>query len=124
MVVKRVDLTLIVLKMAEVDLVIENKIDFDYLCYTTKNLKLRNDMEIKKVFRQDYVQTKSLVRAAKASGQNAVRRSKALDLTITYIEDGIIYEELPDGTKKQVGQIERNEPSVVLSKGMILHGKK
>lgn len=80
-------------------------------------------MSVKKIFRQDYGQTKSLVRAANASGYNAVRRSKALDLTITYIEDGVIYEELPDGSKIEIGIVERKEPAIVLSKGMVLHGK-
>lgn len=80
-------------------------------------------MSVKKIFRQDYGQTKSLLRAASVSGLNAVRRSKALDLTITYIEDGIIYEELPDGTIKKIGIVERKEPVIVLMKGMVLHGK-
>lgn len=80
-------------------------------------------MSVKKIFRQDYGQTKSLVRAASASGYNAIRRSKALDLTITYIEDGIIYEELPDGTKKEIGIVKRKEPAIILMKGMVLHGK-
>jgi hypothetical protein len=80
-------------------------------------------MSVKKIFRQDYSQTKSLVRAANISGRNAVRRSKALDLTITYIEDGIIYEELPDGTKKAIGEVEKKDAQVVLVKGMVLHGK-
>lgn len=80
-------------------------------------------MSVKKIFRQDYGQTKSLVRVATVSGRNAVRRSKALDLTITYIEDGIIYEELPDGTKKAIGEVEKKDAAVVLVKGMILHGK-
>lgn len=79
-------------------------------------------MSVKKIFRQDYGQTKSLVRAATNSGHNAVRRSKALDLTITFIEDGIIYEEHPDGTKKPIGEVERKEATVVV-KGMVLHGK-
>ncbi|MCL9808927.1 hypothetical protein [Flavobacterium luminosum] len=80
-------------------------------------------MSVKKIFRQDYGQTKLLVKAGTVSGHNAVRRSKALDLTITYIEDGIVYEELPDGTKKQVRIVERKEPAIVLTKGMVLHGK-
>ncbi len=80
-------------------------------------------MSVKKIFRQDYDQTRLLVKVGRVSSHNAVRRSKALDLTITYIEDGIVYEELPDGTKKQISIVEKKEPTIVLAKGMILHGK-
>lgn len=80
-------------------------------------------MKGKRVFRQDYSQTKSLVRAGKISGENAIRRSKALDLVVTYIEDGIVYEELPDGSKKQIEVLERKPATIVLEKGMVLHGK-
>jgi hypothetical protein len=80
-------------------------------------------MSVKKFFRQDYGQTKSLVGAANASGYKAVNRSKALNLNITYIEDGIIYEELPDGRKKEIGIVKRKEPAIVSMKGMVLHDK-
>jgi hypothetical protein len=42
---------------------------------------------------------------------------------ITYIEDSIIYEELPDGRKKEIGIVKRKEPAIVPMKGMVLHGK-
>jgi hypothetical protein len=80
-------------------------------------------MRTKVVFRQDYNQTKSLVKAGKVSGENAVRRSKALDLVVTYIENGIVYEELPDGSKKQIEVLERKPAKIILEKGMVLHGK-
>ncbi len=80
-------------------------------------------MRAKRVFRQDYNQTKSLVKAGKISGENAVRRSKALDLVVTYIEDGIVFEELPDGSKKQIEVLERKPADIVFEKGMVFHGK-
>lgn len=80
-------------------------------------------MKIKTVFRQDYNQTKSLVKAGKISGENAVRRSKALNLVVTYIEDGIVYEELPDGSKIQIDVLEKKPAQIIFEKGMILHGK-
>ena len=80
-------------------------------------------MRAKRVFRQDYNQTKSLVKAGKISGENAVRRSKALDLVVTYIEDGIVFEELPDGSKKQIEILERKPADIVFEKGMVFHGK-
>ena len=80
-------------------------------------------MKGKRVFRQDYNQTKSLVKAGIISGDNAVRRSKALDLVVTYIENGIVYEERPDGSKKQIEVLVRKPADIVLEKGMVFHGK-
>lgn len=80
-------------------------------------------MKGKRIFRQDYNQTKSLVKAGIISGDNAVRRSKALDLVVTYIENGIIYEEQPDGSKKQIEVLERKPVKIILEKGMVFHGK-
>jgi hypothetical protein len=80
-------------------------------------------MNTKKIFRQDYNQTKSLVKAGRISGENAVRLSKALDLVVTYIENGIIYEELPDGSKKQIEVLEKKPTKIILEKGMVFHGK-
>lgn len=80
-------------------------------------------MKTKKVFRKDYNQTKSLVRAGKISGENAVRRSKALDLVVTYIENGIVFQELPDGSKKEIEILKRKPADIVFEKGMVFHGK-
>lgn len=59
-------------------------------------------MSLQKIFRQDYRQTKLLVRAASAGGDNAVRRSKALGLTTTYIEDGLYMRSSPMEPKKKL----------------------
>jgi hypothetical protein len=80
-------------------------------------------MNTKKIFRQDYNQTKSLVRAGRISGENAVRRSKALNLVVTYIENGIVYEELPDSSKKQIEVLEKKPAKIIFEKGMVFHGK-
>lgn len=80
-------------------------------------------MASKMHFIKDYRQTKSLEKASREAAVNAVRHAKALDLTITYIENGSIYDEHPDGTIVKKKDIVRKETSVVLTKGMILHAK-
>ncbi len=80
-------------------------------------------MKTKRVFKQDINHTNSLVKVAKVSSENAIRRSKALDLVVTYIENGIVYEEFPDGSKKQIEVLERKPAKIILEKGMVFHGK-
>ena len=80
-------------------------------------------MKSNKVFRKDVGQTNLLVKVGRLSGRNAVRRSKAMDLVVTYIEKGVVYEEQPDGSKIQIDIIERNSAQISLKKGMVLHGK-
>lgn len=63
-------------------------------------------MNKKKVFRLDYAQIKSLVNARMVVATNALRHSKALDLSITFIDKGDVYEELPNGAKNVVASIE------------------
>jgi len=74
-------------------------------------------------FIKDYKQTKSLEEAGKEASVNAVRHARALDLTITYIENGIVYEEHPDGSVIQKKKIAIKEAPVTLTKGMVLHAK-
>ena len=76
-----------------------------------------------RVFRKDVSQTNLLVKVGKVSGRNAIRRSKAMDLVVTYIEKGVVYEEQPDGTKIQIDFVEINPSKIPLKKGMILRGK-
>lgn len=73
--------------------------------------------------RKDYRQTKSLEIAGKQAATNAVRHAKALDLTITYIEDGAVYNERPDGTKTLVKTVQRRATPFAITKGMVLHAK-
>jgi hypothetical protein len=80
-------------------------------------------MKRNKVFRKDLSQTNLLVKVGKESGRNAVRRSKAMDLVVTYIENGKVIEEQPDGSKNQIETIEIQPLPIRIKKGMILHGK-
>ncbi|MBC7522838.1 MAG: hypothetical protein H7239_00130 [Flavobacterium sp.] len=73
-------------------------------------------MNTKKIFRQDYNQTKSLVKAERIIDKNAVRQSKALNLVVTYIENGIVFEGLPVGSKKQIEVLEKNQPKLFSKK--------
>jgi hypothetical protein len=77
-------------------------------------------MEAKKVFKRDYAQTKILVKAGRISAKNAIRRSKALNQTITYIDKGVIFKEMPNGSKEIIGTVEPVTAQVKLKKGMIL----
>lgn len=74
-------------------------------------------------FVKDHKQTKSLEKAGKEAAINAVRHAKALDLTITYIENGIVYEEHPDGTVIQKKKVVQKKSPIALTKGMVLHAK-
>lgn len=80
-------------------------------------------MSVKKFFRRDNGQTKSLVKVSTEAATNAVRHAKALDLTITYIENGAVYEEQPNGTVTLKKTIEKKESPISLTKGMVLHAK-
>jgi len=46
--------------------------------------------------------SKKLAEIAKRASEKAIRESKALNLTITYMENGILYRENPDGTRKEI----------------------
>ena len=76
------------------------------------------------VFRKDVLQTKALVKAARVSAKRAFSGSKALGLSVSYIKDGIIYEEDPNGNTCIKSQIEPLvETSFKIEKGLILHAK-
>ena len=76
------------------------------------------------VFRRDVFQTKVLIKAARVSGRRAFTGSKALGLSISYIKDGIVYEEDANGNTSIKNHI---EPSVdapfKIEKGLVLHAK-
>ncbi|MFN0188225.1 MAG: hypothetical protein ACKVQV_05940 [Bacteroidia bacterium] len=50
-------------------------------------------------FRTDFRQVASLLKIGKTAAQRAIRSSKALGLSITFMEKGVLYREHPDGTK-------------------------
>ncbi|MDP2388265.1 MAG: hypothetical protein Q8M29_17960 [Bacteroidota bacterium] len=80
-----------------------------------------------KSFRRDPKQTASLIKVGKSSAAKAIRESKALGLSITFIENGILYKEQADGSReivKNKEKRERSSNSLVIKKGMIFHAKK
>jgi hypothetical protein len=77
----------------------------------------------KPLFLKDHKQTRSLVEAGEKAASIAVRHAKALDLTITYIADGAVYEEHPDGTVQLKKAVQKKGSPIVLAKGMVLHAK-
>jgi hypothetical protein len=70
------------------------------------------------------LQTKILVKSARISAKRAFSGSKALGLSVSYIKDGIVYEEDANGNRSIKNHI---EPSVdtpfKIEKGLILHAK-
>ena len=76
------------------------------------------------IFKKDVPQTRALVKAALISSERAITDSKAFGLTITYIKDGVIYEENASGTVVATKQIEKaGEVPFEFKKGQILHAK-
>lgn len=90
-------------------------------------LKMKSEKSKNKVFRADKSQTEMLMKAGRKGAIDAVRASKALGLSITYLEKGVIYMENPDGSKEVLKKIqttaEKRQNSLKLRKGMIFHAK-
>lgn len=76
----------------------------------------------KAIFRPDFKQRATLIKAGRNATTKAVRVSKALGLSITFMENGIMYKEFPNGDKEVV---KPKSKRVVqrLKKGLILHVK-
>ena len=84
---------------------------------------------VKTLFKSDAKQTATLVKVGRTSAANAIRASKALGLPITYMQNGILYKEHPDGRKEKIitvtdKKIVPKKTTSPLKKGMILHAKK
>lgn len=83
----------------------------------------------KRVFKSDARQTAALIKAGRTGSANAIRASRALGLPITYLQNGTIYEEYPDGSKKEIGsglvkkRVSKKDGQI-LKKGMVLHARK
>lgn len=78
----------------------------------------------KQVFRKDKKQTKVLVKAGKVASKRAFSASKALGLTVSYIENGIVYIEDSNGNRIIQNTIENKvETPFEIKKGLILHAK-
>ena len=54
----------------------------------------------KKRFKSDSKETSVLVKAGINAAKNAIRTSKALGLDITFMQNGIVYKEKPNGELK------------------------
>ncbi|HUZ59949.1 MAG TPA: hypothetical protein VMU83_14335 [Hanamia sp.] len=83
----------------------------------------------KRIFKSDARQTAALIKAGRMGAANAIRASRALGLPITYLQNGTIYEEYPDGSKKKIesGLIKKGvskKDGQILKKGMVLHARK
>ncbi len=86
--------------------------------------KREKDLSKKKVFRSDKLQIKKLLEAGKSAVSNAIKESKKLGLTITYIKDGYLVNEFPDGRKENISKLKPVKVLPNIKKGVILHAKK
>jgi hypothetical protein len=73
-------------------------------------------------FRPDPNQREELIKAGRLAANKALRVSKALGLSITYIENGDLIRELPSGEKQIVAK-KTNSVGPKLKKGIILHAR-
>lgn len=80
-------------------------------------------MKSKTVFRKDISQTRALVKADKVASETARRASRALGLSVTYIKDGIIYEEKDGIVTKKRPVKDHAETAFEIKKDLILHAK-
>ena len=81
-------------------------------------------MKAKIIFRKDTPQTKALVKAGRVASKTANRASRALGLSVTYIKDGVIYEESSDGKVFVKHSIEEKVTTPFeIKKGLVLHAK-
>jgi hypothetical protein len=65
-----------------------------------------------------------LNRILKRATEKALREAKALDLPVTYLEEGKIIQEFPNGEKKIIRETAKKRIQVGHKKGTILHVKK
>jgi hypothetical protein len=92
-----------------------------------KSRKTTSKSLTKSVFRSDSRQTASLVKVGRTSAAKAIRESKALGLSIIYMQKGVLYKEKSDGqveVLESVTKRPKSKSSLVLKKGMIFHAKK
>lgn len=83
----------------------------------------------KSAFRSDAMQTAALVKLGRNAGANAIRASKALDLSITYMQNGEIIKEFSNGKKEIISprpekKATSKKTGNALRKGMVLHEKR
>lgn len=90
-----------------------------------KTIKKLGDKKVeskKNIFRPDSNQTEILIKAGRMVAKEAVRVSKALGLSITYIKNGNLIRESADGHEEIIKVKEKNGSSKV-KKGIILNAR-
>ena len=76
----------------------------------------------KSTFRPDSKQTSTILKAAKKSAKNAIRASKALGLSITYMKNGAIIKEDPNGKLTTI-KVTQSSITEKIKAGTVLHAK-
>jgi hypothetical protein len=74
-------------------------------------------------------ETSKLIKTGRVATRNAIRASRALGLPITFMQDGKLYKEFPDGKKELIictsaKKTTAKKTTIPLRKGMIFHAKK
>lgn len=70
-----------------------------------KKSKASSSKPGKIVFRADVNHTKSLIKIGEKSAARAVKETKAMGLPVTFLENGNIIKESPDGTRVILGTV-------------------
>lgn len=76
----------------------------------------------KSPFRPDALQTNKLITAGRKATLRAVRVTKALGLTMTYLENGVLYKEYANG-ERVVLKTKTNTVKTKFKKGTILNAR-
>jgi hypothetical protein len=67
-------------------------------------------------------QTKKIIFASKTGAEKAIKESKKLGLEITFLEDGKVYKESPNGKRVILTKMtDTKHASIKLTKGMVLN---
>ena len=82
----------------------------------------------KPVLKSESIEVTQLISAGRKSATNAIRASRALGLEITYMKDGVVYQEKPNGDKKVLIKLEQptqhSKNKLQLKKGMVFNVNK
>lgn len=79
-----------------------------------------------KIIHVDSNESVILARASNKACINAIKNSKKMGLPITFLEDGIVYRELPNGERVKMKKIRKGKKlksKIVIRKGTILNAK-
>ncbi len=74
-------------------------------------------------FRHYEEKPSSLGKIARESSRKAIRESKAVGLSITYLKNGEIFQETPDGKVQKIGALPKKTTRKIV-KGQKLYAKK